>query len=200
MRANPSLLDSLLELQALDRLPRTGYALRGVADPESIAEHGFHVAVLLWALAPELPEVDTGHALELALVHDLAEVRIGDLPRTAGRYLPAGAKAAAESAAMADLLAPLGDRGPALLAEFEAGVTREARLVKACDKLQLLIKVFAYERAGAAGLSEFWDNEINFPESGFAPVDELLAQIHRRRDAWLAARAGLRPSRLGDDS
>lgn len=186
MEPNRSLLDALLELQALDRLPRAGYVLRGVDDPESVAEHSFHLALLLWALAPGLPEIDLGRALELALIHDLPEIRIGDLPRTAGRYLPEGAKAAAEATAMAELLAPLGDRGPALLAEFEAGESPEARLVRACDKLQLMVKVFAYERWGARGLGEFWDNEINFPESGFAPVDELLADLHRRRAAWAA--------------
>ncbi len=189
MEPNRSLLDSLLELQALDRLPRTGYALRGVSNPESIAEHGFHLALLIWAVAPAVDEIDMGRALELALVHDLAEVRIGDLPRTAGRYLPDGAKAAAETAALAELLAPLGERGPALFAEFEAGETREARLARACDKLQLMIKVFVYERWGATGLGEFWDNEVNFPAPGFAPVDDLLAEIRQRRSAWLAARA-----------
>ena len=187
MQPNSSLLDSLLELQALDRIPRTGYALRGVSNPESISEHGFHLCLLIWALAPGVPELDLGRALELALVHDLAEIRIGDLPRTAGRYLPAGAKATAESAALAELLAPLGERGPDLFAEFENGETREARLVQACDKLQLMLKVFVYERWGATGLNEFWENTINVPASGFAPVDELLQEIRQRRAAWLAA-------------
>ena len=184
MQENRSLLDALLELQALDRVPRTGYALRGVSNPESIAEHGFHLAVLIWALAPRVPGIDLGRALELALVHDLPEIRIGDLPRTAARYLPAGAKAAAETAAMAELLAPLGDRAPALLAEFEAGETPEARLVQACDRLQLMIKVFVYERWGATGLSEFWDNPGNFPPPGIAAVDELLADLRSRRADW----------------
>ena len=186
MQPNHSLLDSLLELQALDRLPRTGYALRGVNEPESIAEHGFHLCVLIWALAPDVPDLDLGHALELALVHDLPEIRIGDLPRTAGRYLPEGAKAVAERAALAELLAPQGERAPALLAEFEEGSSREARLVRACDKLQLMLKVFVYERWGATGLSEFWANDCNFPEPGFAPVDEMLAELRERRSTWLA--------------
>ncbi len=187
MQQNSSLLDALLELQALDRLPRTGYALRGVSDPESIAEHGFHLCLLIWAVAPGVPDIDLGRALELALVHDLAEIRIGDLPRTAGRYLPPGAKATAESAALAELMAPLGDRAPALFAEYENGETREALLVQACDKLQLMVKVFVYETWGATGLGEFWDNAINFPAAGFAPVDELLDEIRQRRAAWLAA-------------
>ncbi len=193
MKPNRSLLDAVLELQALDRLPRTGYALRGVSDPESIAEHGFHLAVLIWALAPKVPGIDLGRALALALVHDLPEIRIGDLPRTAGRYLPDGAKATAEKAALAELLAPLGERAPALFAEFEAGESNEARLVRACDKLQLMIKVFVYERWGATGLGEFWDNKVNFPEPGLEPVDELLAEVRQRRAAWLAAQ---QPSRV----
>ena len=75
MRPNDTLLELLMELQNLDRVPRMGYALRGVADAESVAEHTFHVALLVWALAPSTPGVDTRRALELALVHDLAEDR-----------------------------------------------------------------------------------------------------------------------------
>jgi putative hydrolase of HD superfamily len=187
LEPNSSLLDSLLELQALDRVPRTGYVLRGVSDSESVAEHGFHLLLLIWALSPDIPGIDMAHTLELALVHDLAEIRIGDLPRTAGRYLPAGAKAEAEGAALAELLAPLGGRAPALFAEYRNGETREARLVKACDKLQLMLKVWVYERWGAAGLAEFWNNPINFPDPGFAPVDDLFAELRQRREAWLAS-------------
>jgi putative hydrolase of HD superfamily len=190
LRTNAKLLDALLELQALDRLPRTGYVLRGVADPESVAEHGWHLALLIWALAPEVPGADLGRALELALVHDLAEIRVGDLPRTAARYLPAGAKQAAESAALAELMAPLGERATALLAEYEHGESTEARLVRACDKLQMMIKVWVYERWGAGGLGEFWERPGNFPEPGFAAVDELFAELRRRRQAWLAERRG----------
>lgn len=109
MRENTSLLDLLLELQALDRVPRMGWVLRGVPEAESVAEHSFHVALLVWLLAPRLPEVDAGRAVGMALLHDLAEVRFGDLPRVAARYLPAGAKATAETAAEAELLAPLAD-------------------------------------------------------------------------------------------
>jgi putative hydrolase of HD superfamily len=181
MRPNEHLLDLVLELQSLDRLPRAGYVLRGVADPESVTEHSWHVAFLVWALGRDLPEVDAARAVEIALVHDLAELRIGDLPRTAGRYFPAGAKASAESAAVAEILAPLGERAVRLYAEYQEGQTPEARLVKACDKLQLMLKVAAYERWGAGGLAEFWDNPENFPDGGFAPVRDLFAALRRRR-------------------
>jgi putative hydrolase of HD superfamily len=188
MRRNESLLDLVLELQSLDRLPRAGYVLRGVTDPESVTEHSWHVLFLVWALGRRLPEVDVGRAVEIALVHDLAELRIGDLPRTASRYFPAGAKNAAESAAMEEILAPLPPEARQLYAEYQAGSTPEARLVKACDKLQLMLKVAAYERWGADGLAEFWDNPDNFPDGGFAPVRELFDELRRRREGERAER------------
>ena len=176
-----SLLDLLCEVQRLDRVPRAGYLLRGVADPESVSEHTFQVAFLLFALAPEIPEVDAARALEIALVHDLAEVRLGDLPMTAAHYLPPGAKRAAEEAAAADLLAPLGARALDRVREYERGETPEARLVKACDKLQLMIKVAVYEERGETGLDEFWEHDGNFPDGGFTVVEELFAELRRRR-------------------
>jgi putative hydrolase of HD superfamily len=175
----------VLELQALDRVPRAGWMLRGVTDAESVTEHSWHVVFLVWALGSRLAAdgagIDVARAVEVALVHDLAELRLGDLPRTAARYLPAGAKKEAERAAMAEILAPLPARAQELYAEYEAGESAEARLVKACDKLQLMLKVAAYEGWGAGGLGEFWDNPDNFPDGGFEPVRELFAALVERK-------------------
>jgi len=182
MEANERLLDLLLELQALDRVPRAGYVLRGVPEPESVSEHCWHVVFLVWALGREIDAVDTFRAVEIALVHDLAELRVGDLPRTASKYFPEGAKNAAETAAMAEILAPLPARAQQLYAEYQAAETPEARLVKACDKLQLMLKVAVYEGWGAGGLTEFWGNPENFPDGGFAPVAKLFAELRQRHE------------------
>jgi len=182
VKPNETPLDLLLELQALDRVPRMGFALRGVPEAESVAEHSFHVATLVWLLARQEPEIDALRALEMALLHDLAEVRTGDLPMTAGRYLPDGAKATGERAAFDELLAPLGDPAQRLLDEFERQDSPEGRFVKACDKLQLMIKVTAYERWGAGGLGEFWTNDDNFRSGEFASVDRLYAELRERHE------------------
>jgi putative hydrolase of HD superfamily len=174
------LLDSLLELQALDRLQRVGYAMRGVAAPESIAEHLFHVGFLVWAVGRGEEDLDLAKALEIALLHDLAEVRLGDLPRTAAGYFPPGAKAAAERAMLADILAPLGGDPAGALAEYQQGASREARLVAACDKLQLLIKAFFYHQAGNRGAQEFFGALEGFDDGGFARVGELAGELKRR--------------------
>ncbi len=180
MEVNASLLDLLLETQILDRVPRSGYFLRGVPEPESVTEHSWHVLFLVWVLGSREADIDLTRAMEIALLHDLAEVRIGDLPRTAARYFEDGAKAAAEKNAMAEILAPLPERSLELYAEYSAGKTREARLVKACDKLQLMIKVLVYQNWGAGGLSEFWDNEANFPSHEFESVGQLTRDLRER--------------------
>ena len=183
MARNESLLDVLVELQTLDRVPRMGYALRGITDVESVTEHSWHVQFLVWTLGDRIDEVDTLRAMELALVHDLAEVRTGDLPKTVSGFFPDGAKAAAEAAILHETLAPLPHRYRALHDEYSAAQTPEARLVKACDKLQLMIKVFVYEKWGATSLDEFWLNPANFPDGGFAPVRELFDQLKTRNTA-----------------
>lgn len=181
MRTNETLLDLLLESQSLDRVPRFGYLIRGVDDAESVTEHSWHVVFLVWTLAESLPEVDRGRALDLAMVHDLAELRLGDMARTASRYFPPGAKHHAESAALAEILAPLPERARTLLVEYQVCETAEARLVKACDKLQLMIKVAVYESWGAGDMSRFWDNPDNFFDGGFNQVRQLYDELRRRR-------------------
>lgn len=178
------ILDLLVELQSLDRVPRMGYALRGVADPESVSEHSFHLAFMVWALAADEPEVETLRAVELALLHDLAEVRTGDLPRTVSHHLADGAKKSLERAVAADLLTPLGAPALARVDEYQAAASPEARFVKACDELQVRIKALAYAGAGARGLADFWDDWSRFAAAlPFAALRRLAEAIAARRPA-----------------
>jgi putative hydrolase of HD superfamily len=182
MRANDTLLALCLELQILDRVPRSGYVLRGVAEPESVTEHSWHVLFLVWALGSRIEGIDLTRAIEIALVHDLAEVRIGDLPRVASRYFPERAKQTAETSAMREIMAPLPESAVALYQEYQQAITPEARLVKACDKLQLMIKVTAYERWRTGDLADFWENSDNFPDEGFPLVRELFEALRESRE------------------
>jgi putative hydrolases of HD superfamily len=180
MQPNTTLLALFRELQNLDRVPRAGYVLRGVPDGESVAEHSWHVVFMVWALGMRMEGLDLARAVGIALVHDLAEIRVGDLPSTAGGYFPEGAKKSAEAAAMADILGPLPASARELYDEYQAQETREARLVKACDKLQLMVKVDVYQRWGAGGLAEFWRNPANFPRDprgDLEPVREVFEEL-----------------------
>lgn len=143
-------LDPLLEALNLKALPRAGWVRKGVARPESVAAHSWGIAWLVLALAPE--DVDRGRALAYAALHDLPEVRVGDLTPVDG--VPPAEKRAREQEAMAGLA----QHHPELLAlweAYEAQADREARFVRELDRLDMALQALAYHRAGAAGMAEF---------------------------------------------
>lgn len=178
MAADHPMLDALLALEPLRDLPRTGWVLRGVRTPESIGDHVLSTCFLVLSAGPRVePRLDVEHAIALALVHDVPEAAMGDWPRTAARLLPAGAKAQAEDRAARELLEPLS--GPALLFwdEIRACVTREARFVKLCDRLQLGVELAALHRSGQRGLDDFRETVASLDCSEFPPLARLRAEI-----------------------
>src|ERR1043165_840596 len=107
------MLSTLMELQRLKRLDRTGWTLRGLPNgTESVASHSFGVSITAMMLADEIGKrglkLDTERVLRMALLHDWAETRVGDMPRTATHYFGAEARKAAERKAFADIVATLG--------------------------------------------------------------------------------------------
>jgi putative hydrolase of HD superfamily len=161
------LLDLLLEAANLKRLPRTGWLMRGVPQTESIAEHSFGTALTALALADALGEdgnqdgdLDLEKVLVMALLHDLAEVRLTDLPRRASELISEPVKSQAEASAMAEILAPLAQAGEyrALWQAFEGHTSPEGRLVRDADKLEMMVQCLRYEQAGSRDLDEFWQS------------------------------------------
>lgn len=148
------LRERLIELLALKDLPRAGWVRAGVQQPESVAGHSWGVALLVTTLCP--PELDRGRALAIAVLHDLAEVRVGDITPHDG--VPEAEKHAMEAAAMRALLAPL-PAAPELLALWaEYGDSPEGRFVKACDKLDMALQAARY--SDAADTQEFIDSAL----------------------------------------
>jgi putative hydrolase of HD superfamily len=187
------MLSTLIELQRLKRLDRTGWVLRGFANgTESVAAHSFGVSVTAMLLADELRRkavsVDIEKILRLALLHDWAEARVGDMPRTATTYFGSDARKQAETAAFRDLTATI-DKDDDLYAnlyhEYEERNTLEARLVKAADVIDLLVEALALERAGGRGLDEFWEvaenPQLQLEGPAKAIVDELLQSLLKAR-------------------
>ncbi|MBA3442412.1 MAG: HD domain-containing protein [Pyrinomonadaceae bacterium] len=128
------MIPTLLELQRLKRLDRTGWTLRGLAPgAESVASHSYGVAIAAMLLADEVRArgvgVDTERLLQIALLHDWAEVRTGDLPRDAAHYYGVEARRAAEHQAFDDIIGSLRarDHYRALHQEYEDRVSTEAK-------------------------------------------------------------------------
>lgn len=108
---------------------------------ESVAEHTWFVALIALLSHRHLKEpVRLDRVLAMAIVHDLAEIEVGDIPffEESDRK---GRKAECERAAInriSEMLpAPEGSLVQQLWLEFEEGETTEARFVRALDHLEV---------------------------------------------------------------
>lgn len=165
-------------IHPLDRIPRAGYVLRGVAEPECVAAHSHFVALLTLLFVDQFPDrFDAHKALTMALIHDLSEARLMDIPMPAGDAHMKKAKEEAEQAIIEQLGAGL----PVKLADYHRELAHaagpEARLVRGLDKAQMMLKVMMYEREHRGRLEEFWRNPNNFADYGIEPVSLLFDAI-----------------------
>ena len=162
-----SILRCLDHVNDLKQLPRMGWLLAGVASPESVADHTCAVALLALALAERInadwqaeglaQPLDVGRVLRVALLHDLAESILTDLPKRSSDLIGKPVKHAAESSAMRLILAglPQHDEWLALWCEYDAASTPEARLVRDADMLEMIHQATRYMRRGQTNLGEF---------------------------------------------
>ena len=147
-----ALLDEALGAAALDR---AGWVQRGLGRPESVAAHAWGVAWLALVLCPAT--LDRARVLAFAVLHDLPEVRVGDLTPRDG--VSREDKARIEDAAAADLL---GGR-PDLLAlwrDYTAQRCPESRFVHALDRQDMGLQAAHYARTDGLDPTEFIDSAL----------------------------------------
>jgi len=163
-------LNFLVEIAKLKGKKRRGWVVHQIKNPETTAEHIFHLAILVWVLGKQ-KKLNLERAMKLALIHDLCEVYAPDLtpydpllPKDQKKikevlkkwpqFTPAlkrkkeKAKAELENKALQRLIAQL----PAdlkkeintLWLDYEKGLTKEARFVKQADKVVNLLQGINY--------------------------------------------------------
>lgn len=123
---------------------------------ESIAEHMYRMAILALAIAPysdatldqddhaHIQSLDVSKCVKMALIHDLAESIVGDIPPSAN--VPKSQKHAMELEAMQKLNDLLPNQQVYdLWTEYEAQMTREAIMVKDLDRFEMLLQAYEYE-------------------------------------------------------
>ncbi|HIE38351.1 MAG TPA: HD domain-containing protein [Anaerolineae bacterium] len=170
-----AVLDFLRQTIRLKWVVRTGWMMRGVADPESVAEHAWGVALVALVLAEGVEEpLDREKLLTIALLHDLPEAVLSDIPMPALRHLPQGVKRRAEEEALARMLVPLpgARRLREWWQEYEEGSSPEGRLVRDADRLEMLLQAALYEETRGARLEEFWSASREFVF--FFPLSQAL--------------------------
>lgn len=161
----------------LKDVERAGWALRGVAAPESVADHCYGTALLCLLYAADAG-VDRDRAVAIALAHDLAEAVTGDFVAradAADRDVSEDEKAAAERAAMAELVPPAAEEVRALWREYEERATPEAVFVRDMNLLDMCLQALYYEA------SSRYDASRPVPSSaGYAHLDEFFASARPR--------------------
>lgn len=106
--------------------------------PENSAEHSWHFAVAAMSLAPFAPEnVDISRVIQMALLHDIVEIDVGDVLvyDLAARAAIAHKEAAAAIRLFGLLPEPQSTQFLQLWQEYEAGISADARFAGALDRI-----------------------------------------------------------------
>jgi putative hydrolase of HD superfamily len=102
------------------------------------------------AICPD--DVDQHRALQIAVLHDLAEVRVGDI--TPHDNVSKKDKTERESAALKNMLQSRPDLYK-LWEEYEEQSTEEAKFVHDLDRLDMALQAIHYRRIQGADTEEF---------------------------------------------
>ncbi|XP_076288647.1 5'-deoxynucleotidase HDDC2 isoform X1 [Lasioglossum baleicum] len=167
----------------LKHMKRTGWVIRNVPDPETIAGHMYRMAMLSF-LVDNDEQLDKVKIMQMALIHDLAECIVGDITPHCG--VSPDEKHRREDAAMETICKLLGNKGPMILEmfrEYEKQESPEAKYVKDLDILDLMMQAYEYEkRDNVPGvLEEFFvatNGKIRHPF-----ISKMATEITAKREA-----------------
>ncbi|MDR2387494.1 MAG: HD domain-containing protein [Deltaproteobacteria bacterium] len=183
------LADFLFETATLKRTPRTGYQFLGRGH-ENVAEHSFGVIALAYVLGRKRGQVNLERLLLLALFHDLAEARTGDLNYVNKRYVTAHEKQAFEEA-VRDL--PFSEELNSIKDEWLKGQSPEAQLAADADQLDMILELRRLSQHGwkqADQWLSYATQRLKTPE-GQALGQEILSTgpddwwFERRDQLWI---------------
>ncbi len=132
-----NIVNLLFKAKILKNIPRSGYHFLGVGK-ESVAEHSFGTAFIAYVISQLEPDVDALRLISMCLVHDLPEAKIGDLNYVQKKYVTAD-----ENKAVADITGnlPFGADLADLIAEFNEGLSLEAKLARDADQLAFILEL-----------------------------------------------------------
>lgn len=173
------------EIGKLKLIPRRGWVIRDVKNPESIAEHTFRVAIMAWVLADRKnSKLNLEKLIKMALIHDLCEVYSGDITpydsilpkdkkkrqellKTWPRFSNEKRKELAEKKfkkeneglekLIKDLPPKLKQEIKGLWLDYENGSSPEGRFFKHADRMETFLQASEYSRSYKnLPLKPFW--------------------------------------------
>ncbi len=171
-----ALIDFLQRSERLEALPRTGWLIAGIPNCESVASHSYQVALTALWLADHCDDVvDVAVVLRMALLHDIGEAVMTDLPPNAKALFQDVHEA--ESRAVSKVLTDAPPHWLAVWQRYEMRECMESRLVKAADLIQLLSKALIYDQQRRGDLKAFFESK---PCTGIPYADRVIDTLHMR--------------------
>ncbi|MCP3920976.1 MAG: HD domain-containing protein [Desulfobacterales bacterium] len=139
------IINLLFEAKMLKELQRSGLAFLG-AGKESVAEHSYMVSFIGFVMSSLEKDIDSGKLLKMCLLHDLPESRTGDINYVQKHYIEKN-----EAKAVSDMTKdiPFGKDIEELIAEFNSGSSKEAKLAKDADQLAFLLELKSLHDVGS---------------------------------------------------
>ncbi|KYK61380.1 HD domain-containing protein [Drechmeria coniospora] len=178
-------------LERLKTTKREGWRRFGINRGESIADHMYRMSIISMFAPPSLaPRLDMGKCVKMCLVHDMAELLVGDITPCDGVAKPE--KSRRETETMDFLTGKLVSAVPggaataaelrAIWQEYEDSETIDSQYVHDVDKMELLLQMVEYEKRGRGtlDLGEFANvrRKMMLPEI-IAWADEVLQERGR---------------------
>lgn len=171
------MIKAFLKALELKDEKRTGWELRKVGDPESVADHSWGTAFLT-LVHGEKEDINTEKALKIALIHDIGEAEIGDIAHRAvdaEQEISSEEKTEMEEETVRALSSEIDEDILNLWKEYEERATVEARFVKDMDMIDMCLQALKYEKEERYNPEE--ENE-NFQQ--YDNMDEFFATTEPR--------------------
>lgn len=176
----------------LETVERYNSSLR--AHKNTVAEHSWRLALMALVIGTECKvRVDIDRAIMLALLHDLAEAKTGDLDavdQVNGGQRAINNKREKEEEAMHEMTddLPFGDWIYSLWRESEDKLTVEAKFVKALDRIEGFLHI-AEDGVGAYIPKEF---HADYANDAVAAFDETTQHFPELKDLLDTVKDSLR--------
>jgi len=165
------LVDFFSETGKLKEMPRRGWVINDIKNPETVAEHIFRTALMAWILGRKKKGLNVERIIKMALIHDLCEIYAGDttpydsvLPKTRKKRLEfmktwprfkeaqrkklTSEKYKKEFQALEKLVAKLPsdlkNEIKTLWVDYEKGLTPEGRFFHQTDRIENFLQAVEY--------------------------------------------------------
>ncbi|WP_139488098.1 HD domain-containing protein [Brevibacillus dissolubilis] len=169
------LITFMKELGRLKDTTRTAWTKEG--RQESVAEHSWRLAMLAFVLEDHFPDLDFHKVMQMCLIHDLGEAYEGDISATIKVNLEGQLEK--EEADVRKLSESLPDRTRNKLLdlwwEYNKVETKEAKLVKAIDKIETIIT--HNQGANPADFDYGFNLEYGRSYAQFDPIIRAIREI-----------------------